>query len=244
MLTAHQTGQARLRQGLARAGERRGLAPPYRGAKRRGLSLLEVLLAMGIFLLTMVALGQLIIISGDRALDVKMQSQAVQMAQSKMAEIVTGIQPFNAQSGMPFDEDPDWTWSMDVQSIQSNGVTGLSQVTVHVSKNKPDGTKLDFALTQFVMDPTLRGSSLTYNQPPLAGSMSSTGSGSSASAGAGGAAAGGAAAGGGAAKGGGGAAKGGGGGGPKGGGAPGPGPGSGKGGSNAPTPTPGKGKGG
>lgn len=184
--------------------ERRGLPPPYCRAKpggsllmrgsvavRRGLSLLEVLLAMGIFLLTMVALTQLVILAGDRALDVKMQSQAVQMAQTKMAEVVAGVQPLNGQSGMPFDEDPDWTWSLDVQSVQSNGVTGLSQVTVHVSRSRPDGTKLDFVLSQYVMDPTMRGSSLTIAQLPLAGSMSSkssTGSASSGSAAAGGAA--------------------------------------------------------
>jgi prepilin-type N-terminal cleavage/methylation domain-containing protein len=208
--------------------ERRGLAPPYRRAKpggsrlvRRGLSLLEVLLAMAIFLLGVTGLSQLIIMSSDRALEVKMQSQAVQMAQAKMAEIVSGVQPLNAQSGMPFDEDPDWTWSMDVTSVQSNGVSGLSQVTVHVSRNKSDGSKLDFTLTQYVMDPTLRGSSLTIAQLPQAGSMTKSSSSSTASSGsgsaAGGAGASGAGGGGGAAKGGGGAPAGGGGAAPKGG---------------------------
>ena len=43
---------------------------------RRGLSLLEVLVALAIFLLSFVAIGRLTSLASDRALDVEYQSQA------------------------------------------------------------------------------------------------------------------------------------------------------------------------
>src|SRR5262249_3805539 len=113
-----------------------------RWSKRRGLSLLEVLIALTIFLLGMIAIGQLVIMAGDRAVEVKLESQATQLCQSKLAEIVSGAVPLSAQGEVPFDEAPDWQWSLEAE--QAN-VSGLWQVKVRVSRQQPDGTKIECA---------------------------------------------------------------------------------------------------
>ena len=82
---------------------------PARPAPRSGLSLLEVLAALSIFLMSFVAIGRLVSVASDHALEVEMQSQAAQLAQSKLNEVVSGALPLSSQNGT-VDEDPDWQW--------------------------------------------------------------------------------------------------------------------------------------
>jgi prepilin-type N-terminal cleavage/methylation domain-containing protein len=124
---------------------------------RSGFSLLEVLVAMTIFLFALVAIGGLIALGGDRALEIQYRSQAAQICQSKLAEVVAGSIPLSSQGDSPLDEDPDWTWSLDAQQ---GSVTGLWNVKVTASRPRPDGSKIEASLQQMVMDPSLRGSTL------------------------------------------------------------------------------------
>jgi Tfp pilus assembly protein PilV len=122
---------------------------------RAGLSLLEVLLSLTIFLLSFIAIGRLITLSSDMALDIQQRSQAVQLCQSKLAEVAIGAVPLQAQSNVPFEEDLDWQWSLD---CQLGDVENLWNVTVTVSRQGTDGAEGAISLTQMVLDPTLRGS--------------------------------------------------------------------------------------
>jgi type II secretion system protein I len=174
--------------------------PTNLNARRRGLSLLEVLVAMAIFLFAMVAIGRLVIAGADRALEVRYKSEAVQIAQTKMAEVAAGAIALSSQGATSVDEDPDWEWSLDAEQ---GSVANLWNVTVHVSRPGPSGSVDYCTLTQMILDPAQRGSSfdtVTINGAgsSASGSGSSGGSGGSAGGGAagGGAAAGGAAAGG------------------------------------------------
>jgi general secretion pathway protein I len=151
-------------------------------AARRGLSLLEVLVATAIFLFSMVALGRLIILSGDISVEVQQQAEAAHMAQAKLAEVVAGVVPLSSQSDVPFDEDPDWQWSLDAQSDPT--VTGIWRVQVKVSRTHPTGRKIESTLSQIVLDPSIRGSNADVTasiNTPLATSSSSSQSGSSGS---------------------------------------------------------------
>jgi uncharacterized membrane protein YgcG len=132
-----------------------------------------VLISLTIFLLSMIAIGQLLINAGDQALYVKLQSQAVHLAQGKLAEVVAGAQPLTGQSDVPFEDDPDWQWALEVES---DSVPGLSRVTVRVSRPRPDGGKVECALTQLVLDPALRGSTLATSGSSSGSSSSSSGS--------------------------------------------------------------------
>src|SRR5437016_5563530 len=129
---------------------------PTRPARpRRGLSLLEVLVALTIFLLSFVAIGRLVTLASDHALEIQYQSQATQLAQSKLNEVICGALPLQSGSGS-FDEDEAWQWTLDADP--EGTVDGLWTVTVKVSRSSNDGSDTSASLSQMVLDPTLRGS--------------------------------------------------------------------------------------
>jgi general secretion pathway protein I len=128
-----------------------------RRCQRRGLSLLEVLVALTIFLFSLVAIGRLIVIGMDQALEVQYQSEAVQIAQSRIVEATIGAIPLESQSDVAVEDSP-WFWSMDCEANDS--VTNLWNVTVRVSRRRPDGNMGEYCtLSQLVLDPSQRGSS-------------------------------------------------------------------------------------
>jgi len=134
---------------------------------RRGVTLLEVLVSLGIFLFSLVAIAHLISVGAERAADVQQESRATQLAQSKLAEVVWGIEPLGS-SGGTFD-DPDWSWSQE--SSQAD-LTGLWNVKITVRKERSTGTPFEFSLNQMVLDPSYRGS--TFDTPAASEDTSST----------------------------------------------------------------------
>jgi len=134
---------------------------------RRGVTLLEVLVSLGIFLFSLVAIAHLISVGAERAADVQQESRATQLCQSKLAEVVWGIEPLGS-SGGTFD-DPDWSWS---QESNQADLTGLWNVKITVHKELSDGTAYEFSLNQMVLDPSYRGS--TFDTPPATADTSST----------------------------------------------------------------------
>lgn len=218
-------------------------------ARRAGMSLLEVLGATAIFLMSIVAIGELMSVSTDQALEVQHKSRATRLCQSKLNEFASGVEQLNGATSGDFEEADGWTWTAEVSSDSS--AANLYRVQVTVSREAPRGP-VEVTMAQFVFDPQQRGQ-LTATPPttdPAAsgsgaggttpgstsGGAAATGGGSGGGAGGGGAGGGGSAGGGGrpgagggggAPGGGGGGAPGGGGGGGSGGGRP---PGGGKGG--------------
>jgi len=124
--------------------------------QRSGFSLLEVLAALAIFLISLIALGQLISITGEHALEVQQLSRASQLSQSKLAEVVSGAVSLSSQSG-DFDEDPDWHWQVEAEQDYS-GITGLWRIKVKVTRDMGDGTTMESTVSQMVLDPSQRGS--------------------------------------------------------------------------------------
>lgn len=121
---------------------------------RRGLSLLEVLVALAIFLFALIVIGRLVTMGGDRAMDVQQLSRAIQLAQSKLGEVAAGVVSLTSQSEA-FPESPDWHWALDCQKGVANG---LWTVTVRVTRDRPDGSHVETSLTQMILDPALKGS--------------------------------------------------------------------------------------
>ncbi len=128
------------------------------GLRRPGLSLMEVLVALSIFLLSFAVLSQLITHSSERAYEVEMRTRAAQLCQSKMNEVTSGIVPLSSVGDTPFDEDGDWQWSLDAE--QSNDVSGLWTLTVKVSRTNAEGPQANTELWGMLLDPTQRGSAL------------------------------------------------------------------------------------
>jgi prepilin-type N-terminal cleavage/methylation domain-containing protein len=145
------------------------------GCRRRpGLSLLEVLVALAIFLFSLVALGQLVTLGSDRAMDVQWLSEASLLAQGKMGEVIAGAQSLTAVPESSFDEDPDYSWSL---TAEADNTPGLYRVTVTVSRPRRNGSRFETTLSQLVLDPTMRGNtdgSSTGTDDPNAATGSGT----------------------------------------------------------------------
>jgi general secretion pathway protein I len=138
-------------------------APSTQYSVRRGLSLIEVLMSLAIFLMSLVALSQLIEMGGDRARDTQLLSQGAWIAQSNMAKLVSGVLGLTGQGDTASDEDPDWNFAVD--AVADGNIPGLFLATVTASRNRPDGSRFETKITQYVLDPTLRGNTTGTDAP-------------------------------------------------------------------------------
>jgi Tfp pilus assembly protein PilV len=138
--------------------------------KRSGLTLLEVIVAMTIFMASGILIYQLVSLGNDRALDVQLHSRASMLCQSKLEELKIGVEPLNGTSGQAFSGD-DSDFQYDI-TVADGDLTGLKKVTVSVKLERDGRTLTEVSLSQLIIDPTMRGSTLDK----LTGS-STTGSG-------------------------------------------------------------------
>ncbi len=145
---------------------------------RPALTLLEVLIALAIFLLAMVVFGDMVVRNSQLARDVERQNLATRLCKSKLNEVISGVVPLSSQGDTPFDEAPDYTWSLDAEN---GSVDGLWNVTVRVTRTQTDaGNPIECSVTQMVLDPTIEGS--TQDAVPVMVSTDNTnGTGSSTS---------------------------------------------------------------
>jgi prepilin-type N-terminal cleavage/methylation domain-containing protein len=145
-------------------------------APRRGLSLLEVVVALAIFLFALTALSQLVTFAGHRAQDASDKSQAARLCQRQLAEVLSGAVPLGGQGDTAFDDAPDFTWSM---TADPGPETNLYVVTITVSKTGADGNTFQTSLTQMVLDPAQVGNTQDTAPAPISSQNPSSGTTSS-----------------------------------------------------------------
>jgi hypothetical protein len=124
---------------------------------RAGLTLLEVIISLAIFLFSMVALLHLMSLSGDRAMEGSFQTEGTLRCRSKLAEVMNGAVPFSSTGWTEFPEAPDWKWELDCQAGEH---ANLYNVQVGVQRKKADGTMFEVRLSQMMIAPSQRGSTL------------------------------------------------------------------------------------
>jgi general secretion pathway protein I len=123
-----------------------------RSAPRQGLSLLEVVISLAIFLFSLVAISRLIDQGVDQAVELDLRAQAAMIAQSKIAEVTAGAIGLTGQESQ-LEEDSAWTWKLDAEA---DTIPGLYRVKVTVWRDDR-GRRIEVALSQFVLDPAKRG---------------------------------------------------------------------------------------
>lgn len=130
--------------------------------RRKGLTLLEVLVSLLIFIISLAALGQLISFGTARAQEARWRQQGAFLCQAKIDEISVGAEGLTGQNNAPFANLPQWTWS---SVCEPDGTApGLYHVTVTVHRVRGIGNPLTVTISQLVIDPSIRGTNM--DPPP------------------------------------------------------------------------------
>ena len=131
--------------------------PPFgrgRNRHRRGLTLYEVILAVAIFFPALVVLGQGISTGTRAGVQARLQTQAVLRTETVLAEVLAGVWPMEAATGMAFDDaDPRWTWDLEVFTGPHPYLLEL-QVTAHYA-SESGVNPMSYTLSRYVRDPQL-----------------------------------------------------------------------------------------
>lgn len=147
---------------------------------RQGLTLFEVVISLGIFLVSMAGLYQLLNFTNDRVSEIDLHTQASLYCQSKLAELTTGIITFESTDWTTMEEDPLWSYQVEVAPAE---VDGLSSVRVAVKYGDADPPEMVVSLAQLMIDPKKRGSTLDQFGTTAAPSTTTESSSSSSSGG-------------------------------------------------------------
>jgi general secretion pathway protein I len=138
------------------------LRPPRR--PRRGLTLIEILLSLAIFVMALAALSRLVDMGTDREADARQHAAAARLATSKLAEVEAGAEALTSNSGGFDGADAAWTWQMTAELAGTN----LYLVTVTVSRDLK-GRPFSLKLSQMVLDPTIKGTAAEAARPDPTG---------------------------------------------------------------------------
>jgi len=117
----------------------------------RGLTLLEIVLALTILAGSLVVLAELVRIGARNASMSRGVTQAQLLCQSKLAELTSGMTEPTVTSPTMFLEDPNWLYAVNLERIDEQG---LLAVQVTVIENVPEGrTPQTFSLIRWMPDP-------------------------------------------------------------------------------------------
>jgi hypothetical protein len=127
------------------------------------MSLIEVLLALTIMLMSLAAIAQLVGFGAERGLEAQFQARGTRLAQAKMAEVEAGVIAVEAGGEGGFDTEDDLPWSWSVES-QPAGPPNLYLVTVRVGRDNR-GIPFEVVLSQMIFDPKMVGSAAQAERP-------------------------------------------------------------------------------
>jgi Tfp pilus assembly protein PilV len=137
--------------------------------RRLGLSLIEVLLAMAIFFMAIVAIARLVDMGTDSELNARMNAIGSRLVQAKMAEIESGFTPLDSTGGQFDNSDSDWSWTMTSTSVGTN----FYNVTVTVSRDLK-GQQFTISIGQMIFDPNYKGTAAIAARPDPTDSSTTT----------------------------------------------------------------------
>lgn len=118
--------------------------------RRVGLTLVEVMLSLAIFVGSMAALGQLIANGVRGAVQARLQTQAILRCESTLAEVVAGVRPFQSSSGL-FLDDPTWSWTVSIVSGPHIELFIVQATASHAASNNVGN--VSYSLQRLVRDP-------------------------------------------------------------------------------------------
>lgn len=120
---------------------------------RSGLSILEVVLSLTIFVGAVTALSQISTNGTTAAVQSRLETQAILRCESKLAEIAAAIEPLEDIAEEPFQDDENWTWSL---ATAGGPHADVMYVTVTVTyTGQSDLSSVDYSLSRLIRDPAV-----------------------------------------------------------------------------------------
>ena len=120
--------------------------------RRSGMTLIEVLVAMAVFLLALAGIAQLIDFGTNSAVEAARTTTATRLCQSKMAEVEAGVVSMSEGGQGTFEEEPLWQWSV---TLGAELAPYTYEVTVRVWIEQ--GRPVEVTLAQIIFDPQYMG---------------------------------------------------------------------------------------
>ena len=119
----------------------------------RGLSLLEVILALAILGVSMSAISQLFFLGSRSASQATLRNEANILADTKMAELVAGILEARSTGQTGIAEAPGWVYSIKMDDGDQPGLL-VATVTVQTADEQ---IPVSLSITRFFPDPDGEG---------------------------------------------------------------------------------------
>jgi hypothetical protein len=167
---------------------------------RHGLTIYEVFLALTLLLGALAVLSQHVAVGTRAAVRGQLQSRAALLCETKLSEVLAGIEPMSQTSEMSIeDAGAGWTWSLEVAAGPAEDLLNLAVTVAHA--NERGENDASFTVHRLARDPQVftdaasAASSSTAagsSSGSVTGSPSGSAKGSSATGGASGASSGGA----------------------------------------------------
>lgn len=125
--------------------------------RHNAFTLMEVIIALGIMGMSMAAIGTLVQIGGQNALEARLLTTAQFLAESKLSEVKAGILSPTATGPLPFpttETMEPFQYTIRSQSIDSQGM--LLAVEILVEYLPADGARpIQHSVTTWMIDPAV-----------------------------------------------------------------------------------------
>ena len=123
---------------------------------RQGLTLLEVILGLAIFVGALAVISKLVELGVRASRYAQLQTRAVMLAESKMGELVAGVLPLDSAGGDVFAEDPAWQWQLSVSDGPVDGLRWVSITVVPASGGElaTNRERIEYSLSRWLLDPS------------------------------------------------------------------------------------------
>lgn len=136
------------------------------------MTLLEVVLAMTIFVGSLAVLSQLTWNGSRAAVQGRLQTQALLRAEATLAELAVGAIPLQASTAQAFPDDERWSWSVNLGQTQYPELIAV-EVTVSHSGGSSLGN-ISQSLTRWMRDPAIFEAALLEQQSESSTSTTTT----------------------------------------------------------------------
>ncbi len=142
--------RTRCLSGLARATAARQSAETI---AHSGMTLLEVVIALALFFAAMSAIAEILRMGSESSVKAQLQAEASLLGESKLNEILAGIEPLTPVQSQPFVDAPQWTWSLAVEDDVTLSLKRVLLTVNHLNSAGKPNHEVKFA--RWTRDPLL-----------------------------------------------------------------------------------------